>query len=589
MKENNAAALASIAKNDNAYKSEIRSHIQLAGDFYREFAGEWDKVIPDVGENICSIERISNQINSNLEKLVKISDNLFNLIQSKTNWLLYCIGQSTDKHGLITADFWSQFNGTQEKMAEDTDKQKNVIEASLGDLPKPQEFIEEFSAEMADNTATALTNVQKQAAREEKSKGFAQSLTKPKQEIGVQKQSRWAMAKERAGKTADKTKEIVSGIGKVLKALLNPVALVAAFVSKFLPYILIFGAMLYGAWQGMGDELRERFKDVTEKILLWAGAVFLGWKIIPMIIKGLALIYQFMRIGFLMQEHTAIMSGEVQKVTLTTTEHTAKMGSVLKDIFFRVLEFVRKIFATLFDMLLRGLEFALKVAAIALGIILLAGLIILIVAGLGAVLFLLAKAALQLFGDLMNISLDIIKKAIDIIISIASFIFQGIGSILGGLFGDTDESEAEKNEDASWNNLLGSVILADSIEQLSEAIAGILEPISLVNTQLATLIIMQRDFYARAEQHLSDLGSAMGVGPFSSFSSNSRSSQNNMSMEVADSTTSLLNNEQNITEVYEEGNENVVTTLNAINENIKVIIGNQLAFATNGSLRRPVK
>lgn len=73
-------------------------------------------------------------------------------------------------------------------------------------------------------------------------------------------------------------KQFMGGLGKILRGILNPVSLIIAFVTKTLPYVLIAIAFLKGFWQGIGEELREKFTILGKKIAVGLGIIFALFK-----------------------------------------------------------------------------------------------------------------------------------------------------------------------------------------------------------------------------------------------------------------------------------------------------------------------
>lgn len=182
------------------------------------------------------------------------------------------------------------------------------------------------------------------------------------------------------GSYKDLGMEIAKGIKGTLGALLNPIAIVTAFIFKFAPYILLLVAFIKGAFDALPQEIQEKvefwFKFLSGGIV----SVFVAWKgLLPAIISGVSTVIKVLTIKNRIQEHKAIMAlyrkmaldekiehtGAMTNVgtqkAMTATEHTASMGSILYQ---KALSFMRHTLELASIIFKRGLELIRHIAEI---------------------------------------------------------------------------------------------------------------------------------------------------------------------------------------------------------------------------------
>lgn len=284
-------------------------------------------------------------------------------------------------------------------------------------------------------------------------------------------------------------KEFMGGLGNILKGLLNPVALIAAFIMKSLPYVLIAIAFLKGFWRGIGAELRDKFTDIGKKVLLGVGVVFGLFRGIPLLIKTLQLAYHAARMVAL----TAIFVKDMALWALKVTHENTIFGKALVEFLFKraieIAKFVMHVAYILFKKTLAVAEFVL----VAGGILLIVGMFVLLIAGI-FVLF-------SMFGDKI---IDGVKKVIDIFKIVGNFImdamlaipkmivngvlslFKGIGNLFS-LFRPESKQETTVQVDQSSEVTFSSEMqerFNDSIKQITEplhAISKAVKSIALSN------------------------------------------------------------------------------------------------------------
>ena len=225
-------------------------------------------------------------------------------------------------------------------------------------------------------------------------------------------------------------KQFMGGLGTILKGILNPVALIVAFITKSLPYILIAIAFLRGFWKGIGEELREKFSKIGKKIAIGVGIVFALFKGGPILIRVLALAYHALRVSFLIIEHAGKML--LLKIKMG---HEAETFAEEKgvNIFKRGLELAKFVMEKIFMVFKYMLEIAKFVLAAGIAIVIV-GLVVLLIAGIIIALAKFGSLFVDAIGKVVDIFVGIGKFVIDIFTAIPKMIIDGVLSLFGGLF-----------------------------------------------------------------------------------------------------------------------------------------------------------
>ena len=241
-------------------------------------------------------------------------------------------------------------------------------------------------------------------------------------------------------------KQFMGGLGTILKGILNPVALVMAFISKSLPYILLAVAFFMGVWEGIGEELREKATEIGLKILKYAGIVFMIFKGGPILIRMLALAYHAARmviLGITFARDTLLWSTKMgHETTLFATESGL-------SIFKRGLEIAKFVMEKIFIAFKFMLEMA-KFILIAAAVVLVIGLFVLLVAGIFILFSLIGDKiidglmkVIEIFKVIGGFVVDIFMAVPNMIIDGVLKLFKGLGSIFGWFKGGKSESTAE--------------------------------------------------------------------------------------------------------------------------------------------------
>lgn len=200
-------------------------------------------------------------------------------------------------------------------------------------------------------------------------------------------------------------KQFMGGLGTILKGILNPVALIVAFITKSLPYILIAIAFLRGFWKGIGEELREKFSKIGKKIAIGV-------------------------VSFLIIEHTGKML-----LLMIKMGHEAEIFAEEKgvNIFKRGLELAKFVMEKIFMVFKYMLEIAKFVLAAGIAIVIV-GLVVLLIAGIIIALAKFGSLFVDAIGKVVDIFIGIGKFVIDVFTAIPKMIIDGVLSLFGGLF-----------------------------------------------------------------------------------------------------------------------------------------------------------
>ena len=189
-------------------------------------------------------------------------------------------------------------NGQQKEMAEAVKKSNQVKGKVGGELkiaPSSIQQIATLTSKANTKAMEASTKKQAQAIRTQK---IAQSFVTPKAKEKVQVVSK--SGGNLFGSLSKLLPRLLVGLRKILFAVFSPAALIGMIVSRFLPYIILGIAFLYGLWQGIKDHLSQIWDDLPDIIwdglklagkILWEGILFVGdviWKGIDLIGEILA-------------------------------------------------------------------------------------------------------------------------------------------------------------------------------------------------------------------------------------------------------------------------------------------------------------
>lgn len=341
-------------------------------------------------------------------------------------------------------------------------------------------------------------------------------------------------------------KEIANGIKGTLGALLNPIALVTAFIVKFAPYILLAIAFLYGMWQALGDDIKDKIKSWAKLLIPGIIGSFIAFKgVIPALIKGVMMAIKIYTMVTRMREHKAIMALYTKMQIEQSTKHAAEMGNAATEriedsvehtanmsnsIFDRFCSFMKMVFsriAALFDMICSRIITALKavweaikgafdmacnvtkVAMAAVAIVIIIGIVILLVAGIFVVMALLSSAISSAVGKIITEFMRIgkeIKEMVNSIIDPITDVLNGLMREMRQLFydvkygnadslksGNNAQSQADKEQKQKQGIITGELTVKDGVtkDDFNSVVTAITNPLNIMVVELGTMIALE--------------------------------------------------------------------------------------------------
>lgn len=199
-------------------------------------------------------------------------------------------------------------NGQQKEMAEVVKKTNQVKGKVGGELKLAPSTITELTSKIVPAQTKATEAATKKHAAAARTQQLARSFTEKKQKGTAVK----VAGGKGGGNILNALKKILphllTGLKKLLTAILSPGALIAMFISRFLPYIILGIAFLYGVWQGIKDYIVQIWDDIPDLLkaawqvisdVIWDGLVWITKKIIDFgdwltdkIAEGLFYIYE---------------------------------------------------------------------------------------------------------------------------------------------------------------------------------------------------------------------------------------------------------------------------------------------------------
>lgn len=158
----------------------------------------------------------------------------------------------------------NNLSGQQNEMAKEVKKNNQVTGKIKGTIKIAPESIREFSIAQTTATTKAMTAVNTKREARQRTQALAQSFTQKKEKQVLPKPSVVKSSGDGLFAAIKKAMpQLLLGLKKIFFALLNPVAIAAAFVAKLLPYVILGIAFLYGVWKGIGSKIKE----ISESVL----------------------------------------------------------------------------------------------------------------------------------------------------------------------------------------------------------------------------------------------------------------------------------------------------------------------------------
>jgi hypothetical protein len=279
-------------------------------------------------------------------------------------------------------------------------------------------------------------------------------------------------------------KQFMGGLGTILRGILNPVALITAFVQKMLPFFILAAFFLRGFWQGIGQELRDKISAFGSKVGKAALIIFGLFKGVPLFIKGLQVAYYTASIMYLSAKWVKDMV--VWALNLKNAVDEGKM-SRLHFLFKRVLAlktFILDKLRILFEFILAKLKFIIYVAAVGLVV---AGFVLLIV-GIFIGFDKVIKYIGQIFDSIGNIFVKVAGGIVNIFKTIPDAIVSAAVSLLKGFVKVRDLLHGKQEGTVSQEQVKQNAQLAEfskNMERLfNDSVKKIVAPLNAILTSV---------------------------------------------------------------------------------------------------------
>lgn len=457
------------------------------------------------------------------------------------------------------------------------------IDSTLAEgLAANTEAIKQASKEeqrlQVDNTKALIANETKRQQAEDRNRLLNQDKNKEQLGNGSQKMPKLEMPKFPVN-----GKQFMSGLGKILKGILNPVALIAGIFMHLLPYIILGIAFFKGFWNKLSPELKKKMTEVTKKIVFYAGLAFLLFKGPALLIKTLQLAWYAIKVMFAIAKWGLEVAFHALRMLFTTSEHGFRMSTTMFDRMCTMIEHIADMALNKLKFIFEGIKLAVSIAGwliIIAAVLLLVGGIILIFVLLGDKIVDAVKQIVEVFAMLGGMVYDAVMGIIDLFFDVMVELFIGfwgrlITAVVNGwrsLFGGGDEENKPKTEQET---AVKDGVTKDIFEAALKPIKDVLGNISkcLATIQQAELL--------KSLNPVGNIFGAVASSVMTLFNGNS----NIIKTENADNTQSNIS-AQYISQTQEDDpNKSIETTLKSINETLSKwfkYVKNQELFVPSG-------
>lgn len=369
------------------------------------------------------------------------------------------------------------------------------IESTLAEgLAANTEAIKQASKEeqklQVANTKALIANETKRQQTEDRNRLLNPNKNKEQLGNGLQKIPKLEMPKFPVN-----GKQFMSGLGKILKGILNPVALVAGIFMHLLPYIILAVAFFKGFWSKLTPKLKDKVKEVVTKIVFYAGLAFLLFKGPALLIKTLQLAWYVIKVAFAVAKWGLEIAFHALRMLFTTTEHGSKMAFLMFDRLCTVIEHVAEMGSIILEMTLNIAAFVLKVAAIVFivaAIVLLIGGIILLFVLFGDKIAEAVKKIIEVFamvgGMIYDAIIGIVNLFCDVIVTLITGILGGlVEAVIKGfswLFGGSgdEENKSKTEQETTIKDGVTKDVFKETLKPVTSALTDISECLATIAT-----------------------------------------------------------------------------------------------------------
>lgn len=431
----------------------------------------------------------------------------------------------------------------------------------------------------ADNTKALIANETKRQQAEDRNRLLNQYKNKEQLGNGPQKMPKLEMPKFPVN-----GKQFMSGLSKILKGILNPVALIAGIFMHLLPYIILGIAFFKGFWNKLSPELKKKMIEVRDNIIFYAGLAFLLFKGPALLIKTLQLAWYAIKVAFAVAKWGLEVAFHALRMLFTTTEHGAEMAFKIFERACTMIEHVAKLLSTSLEMALNVAAFVLKVAAIVFivaAIVLLVGGVILIFVLLGDKIVEAVKKIVEVFAMLGGMVYDAVMGIIDLFFDVMvelvigfwsrliTAVVNGFKSLFG--VGGDEESKPKTEQETAVKDGVTKDVFETALKPITDVLGNI-------SKCLAT--IAQSEML-KSLNPVGNIFGAVASSVMTLFNGNS----NIIKTENADNTQSNISAQYVSQTQGDDPNESIETTLKSINETLSrwfKYVKNQELFVPSG-------
>lgn len=345
------------------------------------------------------------------------------------------------------------------------------------------------SADMQAQTNTILTKQLQNAEKTRKETKTASLLGKKTSE----KKAVSNKEKLAPPKLPFSAKEFMGGLGTILRGILNPVALIAAFVQKMLPFFILAAFFLRGFWEGIGKDLRDKISEFGSKVGKGALIIFGLFKGVPLFIKGLQVAYYTASIMYLSAKWVKDMV-----VWALNLKNAVDEGSRAKSLFLfkrgiAVVTFILDKLRILFETALAVMKYVIYVAAV---VLVVAGFLLLVVGIFWAFKKVIGYIG-KIFDSIGNIFSKVAGGILNLFKGIPSAIINAVTSLLSEFFNISDVlhgkqepvvQQEQTNKKEQITEFSGNLeqMFNDSIQKVVAPLNAILANIRLINLRMNT-------------------------------------------------------------------------------------------------------
>ena len=276
-------------------------------------------------------------------------------------------------------------------------------------------------------------------------------------------------------------KQFLGELGKILKDLLNPVALIATFVSKFLPYVILAVAFFKGFWKGIGEKLREQLSLWAKRIGLGVAIIFGLFKGIPLLIRTLQLAFYTLKVGYVLAKWALEVTLYMLKLSHENTAFAKDMLLIMKKIGHALITFALEIKSIIFGNALKLAEFIFTISRW----VIIIGLVFLLVAGVILIFNKFGDKILDATKKIIDVFMEVAKMAASMVLLLPNMFIDMILRLFKGIFGTEELKPSNNKTEAAANTVAEKYEQAKSFaKEMKDAFDAAIKPILTPLTEI---------------------------------------------------------------------------------------------------------